>query len=388
MDLGHPVGQVEPAINCKLGKTRGMVVVYACRAYGDPCSHDGVTQSELARKLAAIKGYDFAGEFDASYDYADPLYFVPSDTLISIDAAHQLGVRDEQDLFGGVVPYAFAATKTITHGLLKQDARAPEGWSSMFSNHVEDAVLPGYSAFTIEDARSAGFCLLKAGSMRIKQPHGVGGLGQTVVANEEALEAYLGSMDVEAVLRDGLVLEQNLNNVATLSVGQVRVGELMATYYGIQRLTCNNRGEEVYGGSKLFVARGDFNDLFRLDLPGEVRTAIAQARIYHAAAMTCFPGIFVSRCNYDIAQGFDGSGRWRSGVLEQSWRMGGASGAELAAMEAFLVDPELNVVCASTTEVYGANPDLPIDAEIYFSGVDDRVGAITKYSRLESYVNT
>jgi hypothetical protein len=388
MDLGHPAGQMEPTINCKLGKTRGAVVVYACRAYGDPCSHDGMTQSVLARKLAAIKGYEFAGEFDSSYDYADPLYFVPSDTLVSINAAHELGIRGEQDLFGGVVPFAFAATKIITHALPEQGARAPEGWSSMFSSHVEDAVLPGYSAFTVEDARSAGCRLLRAGALRIKKPHGVGGLGQTVVSNEEELDAYLGALDMAAVLRDGLVLEQNLNNIATLSVGQVRVGELVATYHGIQRLTRNNSGEEVYGGSKLFVARGDFNELFRLDLPADVRTAIAQARTYHAAAMTCFPGIFVSRCNYDIAQGFDGSGRWRSGVLEQSWRMGGASGAELAAIEAFQADPELNVVCASTTEVYGANPDLPADVEIYFSGVDERVGAITKYSRLESYVNT
>jgi hypothetical protein len=46
------------------------------------------------------------------------------------------------------------------------------------------------------------------------------------------------------------------------------------------------------------------------------------------------------------------------------------------------------VVCASTTEIYGANPTLPADAVVYFRGIDEDVGPITKYSRLESYANS
>jgi Protein of unknown function (DUF3182) len=56
------------------------------------------------------------------------------------------------------------------------------------------------------------------------------------------------------------------------------------------------------------------------------------------------PGFTVSRRNYDVAQGIDGEGQRRSGVLEASWRSGGASTAELAAMKEFAQDPTLQVV--------------------------------------------
>jgi hypothetical protein len=101
--------------------------------------------------------------------------------------------------------------------------------------------------------------------------------------------------------------------------------------------------------------------------------------------MACYQGMFASRCNYDIAQGVDEEGRWYSGVLEQSWRIGGASGAEVAALEAFRDDPSLSVVRASTTEIYGESPTLPPGAAVYFQGNDDKVGPLTKYARLDEY---
>ena len=81
-----------------------------------------------------------------------------------------------------------------------------------------------------------------------------------------------------------------------------------------------------------------------------------------------------------MAQGVDDSGAWRSGVLEQSWRIGGATGAELAALAAFDADPALRVVRAATTEIYGG-AEPPPDADVYFHGVDRHVGPITKYTR-------
>jgi hypothetical protein len=364
-------------------KWGGTVVTYSCRASRQ---HESVTLRELACRLAAIKGYDFAEEFDPARRYSGPLYFVPNDTLVGIAAAQKLGIKNEQDLFGGVVPFAFAATKTITHPLPDADSRSPEGWSPEFANRVRDVVLPGYSAFATRDARIAGARLLGLGRIRIKHPAGIGGLGQSVVGDERALDAQLHSLDADALLRDGLVLEQDLEEVVTRSVGQICVGNMRASYCGVQRLTPNYRGEQVYGGSDLLVVRGDFDRLMELMLAPEVETAIAQAREYHTAAMTSFRGMFASRCNYDIAQGIDNSGQWRSGVLEQSWRMGGASAAEVAALEAFRADESLDVVRASTTEVY-ATGSVPADAVVYFRGVDEHAGAMTKYVRIEPYAN-
>jgi hypothetical protein len=180
------------------------------------------------------------------------------------------------------------------------------------------------------------------------------------------------------------VLEENLTDVVTYSVGQVRVAELVATYHGVQRLTTDNRGEAVYGGSDLVVVRGEFDALLRLDLSQETRLAVSQACVYDAAAMELYPGLFVSRRNYDVSAGLDAQGQRRCGVLEQSWRMGGASGAEIAALEAFRAEPTLDAICASTFEAYG-EAEPPPHATVYFRGIDERIGPMTKYMVVGSY---
>jgi hypothetical protein len=74
-------------------------------------------------------------------------------------------------------------------------------------------------------------------------------------------------------------------------------------------------------------------------------------------------------------------------VLEQSWRAGGASGAEIAALEAFRADPSLRIVRATTREVYGDAPEVPANAVVYFSGVDEHVGRLTKFAFTETYAD-
>ncbi|MEC4717947.1 DUF3182 family protein [Noviherbaspirillum sp. CPCC 100848] len=355
------------------------------KADGMAAGHEIATHAEVARRIAVLKGCDFAGEFESGRNYGAPVYFLPSDTLIDCERIQDAGIRCEHDLFGGVVPHAFVATKTITHMLPGPLSPAPEGWSPGFGSKVQEVVLPGYSAFNLHDARDAGSRLLARGAVRLKKPSGVGGLGQWVVRTVHELDDLLHSIQPEEFERDGVVLECNLSKVVTLSVGQVNIGRHLATYHGEQRLTRNHRGEEVYGGSDLTVVRGGFEELLALTLEPDVRTAISQACTYHAAAMSCFPKLFASRSNYDIAQGVDDGGKWRSGVLEQSWRVGGASGAEVAALEAFDADPSLQAVKASTFEFYGHEAQVPAGAVLYFQGDDERVGRITKYAISKAY---
>ena len=112
--------------------TRGVVVTYPL---GDAAQHDGhisghmaATRNELARRLASLTGFAYAGEYDPLRHPAMPTYFVPSDTLDS-EAAARAGIRRESDLFGGVVPHPFVATKTITHPLSTRASCVPIGWS-------------------------------------------------------------------------------------------------------------------------------------------------------------------------------------------------------------------------------------------------------------------
>lgn len=378
MNSDHP--EAWQAAAAGLPPPARLVVIHSNRPGSNPEGHESRSQERVAARVADLLGYRYGGEFDASARYDLPLYFVPRETVGNMAQAAQLGIHGEHDLFGGVVPYPYVATKVITHPLLRPGCAAPAGWSPAFGEQVRDVALPGYSAFSHDDARAAGLQLLAGGAVRVKLAGGIGGSGQTVAATARALDEQLGALDPAQMQEGGVVLERNLNDVVTHSVGQVRIGRHLASYCGIQHLTRNNAGAEVYGGSELLVARGDFEALLALPHADEVHQAVAQACAYHRAALTCFPGLLASRCNYDVAQGVDDSGAWRSGVLEQSWRIGGATGAELAALAAFDADPALRVVRAATTEIYGGAAPPP-DADVYFHGVDRHVGPITKYTR-------
>lgn len=357
---------------------RGAVVLLPVRP-SEPL-HERVVHAELARRLAGLLGLEYAGDFDPGTAYPPRLYLVPSDTLCAADAPARLG---EADLFGGVVPQPFVATKVITHPLLDSRAAAPVGWSSGFARRVAADVLQGISVFSLDDAWRAGRRLLEHGPLRLKSVKATAGRGQWVIEGVDALEASLEALAAEELAQHGLVLEENLLDVQTRSVGQVRVGALVASYYGTQRLTRDNTGALIYGGSDLVVVRGDFTALLRLDIPADLRLAIAQAFRYDAAAMACFPGLRVSRRNYDIAQGLDRRGRLRSGVLEQSWRIGGASSAEIGALQAFHADPSLQVVRAASFEAFGASPALPQGAQVLYQAEDPALGPMTKCMKVE-----
>jgi len=370
---------------------RGVVVTYPvghATTHNSPLhrGHMASTRQELARRLAGLKGFAFGGDYDAVRHAGESAYFVPSDTL---DAATALraGVHGEDDLFGGVVPFAFVATKTITHPLVGPRSSAPEGWSAEFPRRVAGVVLDGRSAFSREDARTAGRELMTQGQVRMKPGGGIAGLGQSVVETIAELDVALDALDPAELAQTGVVVEENLTDVTTYSIGQVRVADLTGTYFGTQYTTTNNRGGEVYGGSEITVVRGGFEAFALLELPDGVKRAVEQARMYDAAASECFDGFCASRRNYDVVRGLDRMGRVKSGVLEQSWRLGGASGAEIGALEAFRADPSLRIVRATTREVYGDAPEVPADAVVYFSGVDDQVGRLTKFAFTETYAH-
>jgi hypothetical protein len=146
-------------------------------------------------------------------------------------------------------------------------------------------------------------------------------------------------------------------------------------------MTTDNAGAPAFGGSDIVMVRGDYDALAGLALGPDVRLAIEQARVFDAATQV-FDGLLASRRNYDVLRGRDRRGRWRSGVLEQSWRLGGASGPEVAALAALRADRGLRAVRARSVERYGSAP-APAGAIIHFSGVDRALGPLTKYTVLD-----
>lgn len=343
-----------------------------------PLSHSHASRMALAAKIADLLEVPFAGT-QGSTAVTGPAYIVAGQPLLAGEAL-ALGVLDEHDLFGGVVPHPFVATKCVTHPLVHPDAEAPLGWNPAFAEEVADAVLPGFSCYSLQDAAAAGRRLLALGPVRLKLGGADGGHGQSVADDAKALDAQLAALDPTLLAQGGLVLEQNLSDVTTISVGHVLLGPHVASYCGTQRLTRNRQGEEVYGGSSLHVVRGGFADLLKTGLDERQALAVRQARLYDAAAAVHFRGFFASRRNYDIVQGTDRGGRFKSGVLEQSWRPGGASPAEVLALIALRDDPKRQAVTACCEEHHGPAPDIPADAWVYYQGDDPEVGPLTKYA--------
>lgn len=376
-------------VDTVLNSTGGSVVVWSADPGAYASDHERATRSNFAERLAALKQFRYAGEYDAARGHqGTPLYFVPSDTIASTQLARSLGISTPHDLFGGVVPHPFVATKAITHPLVGRAAVCPEGWEPGFAAAVADAVLDGFTAFSLEDARFAGRRLLDRGAARVKPVCATGGRGQTVVQDAGALDRCLAAMDESGIALHGVTLEQNLARPETFSVGQVLVDQMIVSYYGRQRMTRDNAGQSVYGGSDLTLVRGDFDALLALTSPPPpLRLAIDQARRYHRAVIDCYPGFFASRVNYDVAQGEAADGGWRSGVLEQSWRVGGATGAEMVALECFWRDPVLERVRVSCFEAYGESPVLPEGATVHYRGVDRQIGPLTKYAMFQPYAS-
>lgn len=365
---------------------RGVVVTHAPDEHDHASEHERITHLAFARQLAALRGYEASGAYQPGRHGASHLYFLPSTTLTT-DQAVALGIHCVDDLFGGVVPYPFVATKAISHPLVGPDAAAIPGWNPAFASCAGDTVLAGYSVFSLQDAGRAGMKLLAQGPVRVKPVRATGGRGQSVARDAAELERSLAAANASELARHGLVLEQDLDQVRTFSVGQVQVAGLMASYYGWQRLTRDNRGEEVFGGSELVVARGGLESLLEPDPGPEIRHAIEQARRYDACVASCYPGFFASRRNYDVALGRDAAGQWRSGVLEQSWRAGGATGAELAALEVFRREPARTRVRTRCVEIFGASPEPPPGATVHFRAIDPQVGLLTKYTVVEPHVD-
>src|SRR5262249_8757904 len=223
------------------------------------------------------------------------------------------------------------------------------------------------------------FACCRRGEVRVKQPLATGGRGQSLVTTIDEAEAVLEKLPEKEIANYGLVIEENLRHVTTRSIGHITVDGLTVGYFGTQQRTMNANGQSVYGGSNLLCVRGGWEMVDRLAVPDGPRLAVTQARTYDEAT-SAFPGFVASRRNYDVGEGIDVEGRPRSGVLEASWRAGGASGAEVIALSAFKQDPSLHVIDVSHIEEFGQNRRAPDGATVIFEGDDPRDGPMIRYT--------
>ena len=333
-----------------------------------------------ARWVAQLLDAQFVGTFDPHVTYSEPVYYVLARTLVmGLQEAKSRGITTSDDFLGGIVPESYIGTKAITHQVLAHTTYKPASWSNGFPDAVKEVVLPGFTVFHNDDAKQAALHLFKQGAIRFKPAIGRSGRGPAVIHNIEELEYRLSQLGPDELQTHGVVLEQQLDDISTLSVGTLSLEGEHISCYGKQRTTINNQGNIDYGGSDLCCIRGTFDQLLQLEIPEHIRLAIKQAIIYDNARHH-YPDLLASRRNYDIGQGHDHKGNFYSGVLEHSWRIGGATGAELCAFEYFRKDATITCVEASTHCVFGEHTDLPPQARIQFNGRDSDFGPMKVYT--------
>jgi hypothetical protein len=180
------------------------------------------------------------------------------------------------------------------------------------------------------------------------------------------------------------VLELNLEEVTTYSIGLLQLDGITVSYWGTQRTTTDNKGETVYGGSDLHLVRGDLEEGTAIPLTRETKRALRAAKAFDAAALAHYPETFASRRNYDVAHGCDSRGTVHCGVIDQSWRIGGNSGVEILALRIFKDRPEVRFIDGSSFNVYGSGAVAPSEATVHFRGIDDRGGPMLTYTMIES----
>jgi hypothetical protein len=362
--------------------SKKIVVAHSVRA--DAPQHEVQTNKALARWLAQILGFKFGGSYAAEKHHGRDLYLLPTQTIVGRASAHQLGIQGPEDLWGGFVE----------HRLYLHQSHQP--WPAQSSGpRAARLVAIVFRAGAQCGARwpqrvCAGRCATSRRTPVVQRPdtHEAGSCcacrGQEVIKSLDAFDQILARPDIAKQFSEGVVLEQDLSDVVTHSVGQSFIGDKVLSYCGDQYLTKDAHGEEVYGGSNLLVVQGGYDELLTLDLPDDVRLAIEQAQVFDSAANEAYPRFYASRRNYDIAQGLDSNGKSRSGVLEQSWRMGGASSAEVAALQSFVNDPGMRAIRVSSVETYIDQP-LPADAIEVYRGPAENSEFLLKYVTVKSY---
>lgn len=346
-----------------------------CRPSDSP--HNIASVEALAVRLSGLMRRQLLPTAQ-SFDQDRGTFFIPTFAMAQQNGDPEMCVAR---FYGGIVRHGFMTTKLVTHPHWNADDHLPEGWDSGFAACLQDCVLSGVSVFSHRYALEAATALLKKHKVRFKNPYASGGKDQQVIETVRALDEFLENIS-DRDIANGLVVEEDIENSTTYSVGQVLIEDHVGSYLGCQYSSRDEGGNEVYAGSRLRLVRGGWDALcYQLRSP-VAHMIINKARRYDEAAQQHL-GLVASRRNYDVLVGPSTGSGIRCGVLEQSWRTGGASPAEILAMEKIAQDETVTAVQAVLHETYDPTPSLKKDDFIVYSGDDDSGRPLHKYARIE-----
>lgn len=275
-------------------------------------------------------------------------YIVPGVTLDTATAAKLL-IKNEADIYGVAVPNFDMIGKSILHQTVSSNA--PPFYDSAFARIVEQngLVLPGITGFSAQDLLDS-YRVVGAPSsgLRLKQSNESDGNGQHEIMGIEHLRELLNAIGPSELANHGAIIEPNLKQKRTNSVGFFKLGSDQYVFVADQ-LNGNADERDMYlGGENIVVTRGEFQALddllMRLRDPRQEIVSKAMGFLKHY--FEYFPNSMTSRLSVDVLSGSHAGFGKLSGVTDITGRLGGLCPATILAAQHLQDNPRHEAVVA------------------------------------------
>lgn len=308
----------------------------------------------VAKYIADYIGVPYLGEMSENSEPNG--YYVPPVTQIR-GVGVSTNVINSEDFYGLIVDDISHVGKSILHPTIS--SYVPNYYSHEFSRSVESFVLPGLTVFSSEDALNAVISLKKIGDfdIRLKMSDKSDGHGQFFIKNELELQKVFDDIGDDYVKNKGVVLEANVNEAKTISVGFAVLGRDIFSFLAIQKNDiAPEDGRDRYMGAVVRVVKGEMSNLIDIAKNSREKSAIVTGENFYNRYKSFGP--IASRLSFDYLYGLDNKGNQMSGVTDITGRLGGTCPALVLAAKEFKRDPNLSVVESEVSLNYDTSVNL------------------------------
>jgi len=283
-------------------------------------------------------------------------YHVMAKTVTK-EIAREFNISSPEDFYGVVVDHLQQVEKSVFYPVV--GTSFPGHYSTKFSKQVRDSVLKGYSFFDLEGALAAHQKLSYFGKLRLKLLPNSDGHGQFKITTDDEFREILNKVDENKLAEFGAVIEPNLFEANTTSVGEIRLGDDVYSFLAFQKDDiASEDGRNRYMGADLITIRGTMENLLDLNEAGLVLDQVKKAVSFHQAYSYFKP--VISRISYDVLCGTDFKGDVQIGVTDITARLGGSCPAVMLGVK--VLDSDF------TTEAVRAEVDLNYQPEVIEAG--------------------
>lgn len=275
----------------------------------------------------------------------------PLDVLARPELVNQGGY--DKDFYGVRVQDLADVNKTVLHRSYSEMERPHVTWYNALAECAEvmGLVLPGVSLYPKErEAASAAEEMLSCSpfrSLRVKDAGGSDMAGQFSFNAVDQLIDHLHKTYSRCpwyIPEAGLVIEPDLQNPVTYSVGQIELGRNFFSFLARQKeihyIDANGNTSNKFGGVDLQVFRGQMAKVSKSNMLNPHQSQLMNMGAQFLAAQKDFLGIEATRISYDILEGKancrDSEGQagkiFLRGITDITARVGGTDPGALLAI--------------------------------------------------------